>query len=85
MVAEPTMYHTRGEHTNYYTTDEPMMYHTRGEHTNYYTTDAVQIVSIFRQLTVIQFLINVHFVLLQSGDLFFILFIKDNILFINQK
>ena len=39
---EPTIYHTRGEHTNHYTTDEPMIYHTRGKHTNHYTTDAVK-------------------------------------------
>jgi hypothetical protein len=36
---EPTIYHTRGEHANHYTTDEPTIYHTRGEHANHYTTD----------------------------------------------
>jgi hypothetical protein len=34
---EPTIYHTRGEHANQYTTDEPTIYHTRGEHANQYT------------------------------------------------
>jgi hypothetical protein len=38
-VLEPTIYHTRGEHDNLYTTDEPTIYHTRGEHDNRYTTD----------------------------------------------
>jgi hypothetical protein len=33
---------TRGEHINYYTTDEPMIDRTRGEHINYYTTDAIK-------------------------------------------
>ena len=55
---------------------EATMYRTQGENTNYYTTDAVQIVSIFRQLTIIQFLINVHFVLLQSDDLLFFQFLR---------
>jgi hypothetical protein len=36
-VLEPTIYHTRGEHDNLYTTDEPTIYHTRGEHDNLYT------------------------------------------------
>jgi hypothetical protein len=38
-TAEPTIYHTQGEHANHYTTDEPMIYHTQGEHANHYTTD----------------------------------------------
>jgi hypothetical protein len=36
---EPTIYRTRGEHANHYTTDEPTIYRTRGEHANHYTTD----------------------------------------------
>ena len=38
---EYTIYRTRDEHANHYTTDEPTIYHTRGEHANHYTTDAV--------------------------------------------
>ena len=44
---EPTIYQTRGEHTNHYTTDEPTIYHTRGEHTNHYTTDAVKLLYVW--------------------------------------
>ena len=40
---EPTIYLTRGEHANHYTTEaeglEPTIYLTRGEHANHYTTD----------------------------------------------
>jgi hypothetical protein len=38
---KPTIYQTRGEHANYYVTDEPTIYQARGEHANYYATDAV--------------------------------------------
>ena len=44
---EPTIYRTRGEHSNHYATDEPTIYRTRGEHSNHYATDAVQL--IFQQ------------------------------------
>ena len=36
---EPTIYRTRGEHGNHYTSDEPTIYRTRGEHGNHYTSD----------------------------------------------
>ena len=39
---EPTIYRTRDEHANHYTTDEPTIYRTRDEHANHYTTDAVR-------------------------------------------
>jgi hypothetical protein len=38
---EPTIYHSLGEHTNHYTTDEPTIYRSLGKHINHYTTDAV--------------------------------------------
>jgi hypothetical protein len=36
---EPTIYCTRGEHGNHYTTNEPTIYRTRGKHGNHYTTN----------------------------------------------
>ena len=39
---EYTIYRTRDEHANHYTTDEPTIYHTRDEHANHYTTDVVK-------------------------------------------
>ena len=44
-MLEPTIYRTRGERANHYTTDEPTIYRTRGERANHYTTDEPTIYS----------------------------------------
>jgi hypothetical protein len=54
---EHTIYHTRGEQSNHYTTYikqgglEHTIYRTRGEQTNHYTTDIKQgVISLFGKL-----------------------------------
>jgi hypothetical protein len=50
MGIEPTIYRTRDEHANDYTTDggQPTIYRTRDEHANDYTTDGGVKPTIYR-------------------------------------